>query len=124
MNTTTLIHNPVHDYRDAMHQAAFAYLLRRRDQFLSGDAQVLECCKQYLADSLEVPAHLVQRLAERAVAEFERATTQCVVLVEVNPTSQIGNPHFLLLDTLTQQRRSVPANALPPNLLQRHALSD
>lgn len=123
MNALTLTTNPTRDYREAMQEAAVAYLLRRRGQFLAGDAQVLECCKHYVAQSLEVPAHLVQRIAELAVAEFERTTRERVRVIGVCPHSPIGNPLFLILDARTQECRKVPARVLPLHLMQRHTPS-
>ncbi|MBF8779100.1 hypothetical protein IV505_05010 [Pseudomonas fulva] len=123
MNALTLNTNPAHDYREAMQEAAVAYLLRRRGQFLAGDAQVLECCKHYVAQSLEVPAHLVQRIAELAVAEFERTTSERLTVLGVCPHSRIGSPLFVILDRQTQTCHEVPARVLPLHLLQRSALS-
>ncbi|WP_434771127.1 hypothetical protein [Pseudomonas entomophila] len=123
MNTLTLTTNPTRDYRQAMQQAAVAYLMRRRDQFLSGDAQVMECCKHYLAYSLEVPAHLVQRVAELAVAEFERSASERLTVLGVCPHSRIGSPLFVIFDRQTQACHEVPARVLPLHLLQRSTLS-
>lgn len=123
MNALTLTTNPTRDYREAMQQAAVAYLMRRGDQFLSGDAQVMRCCKHYLAQSLEVPAHLIQRIAELAVAEFERSASERLTVLGVCPHSRIANPSFVILDRRTQKCHEVPARILPLHLLQRPTLS-
>lgn len=85
MNAIALITDHETDYRDAMQRAAVAYLFRREGLHLSGDNQVLESCRVYLAQSLEVPAQLVQRIAELAVAEFESKTTKRLQMIGVSP---------------------------------------
>lgn len=117
MNAITLTINPTNDYRAAMQQAAVAYLYRQQGQHLSGDHQLLENCKRYLAQSLEVPEHLVQRIAELAVTEFESMTTKRVARVGIHPASSALRCLVWLLDTQTQQRYPVPARFLPARLL-------
>ncbi|MGE8384888.1 MAG: hypothetical protein ACN6PL_14595 [Pseudomonas putida] len=116
MNAIALTNHET-DYRDAMQSAAVAYLFRREGLHLSGDRQVLESCSVYLTQSLEVPAHLVQRIAELAVAEFESKTTKRLQLVGVCASSGIYRPRLVLLDTITQQRYQVPARYLPRRML-------
>lgn len=113
MNAIALTTNHETDYRDAMQCAAVAYLFRREGLHLSGDNQVLEICSAYLAQSLEVPAHLVQRIAELAVAEFESKTTKRLQMIGVCASSGIYRPRLILLDTITQHRYQVPARYLP-----------
>ena len=121
MNAITLTINPANDYRAAMQQAAVAYLYRQQGLHLSGDHQLLENCKQYLAQSCEVPEHLVQRIAELAVAEFESMTTKRVARLGIHPSSTAFRYLVWLLDTQTQQRFPVPARFLPARLLtSRH----
>lgn len=117
MNAVALTTNHETDYRAAMQQAAVAYLFRREGLHLSGDHQVLESCSQYLSHSLEVPAHLVQRIAELAVAEFESKTTKRLQMVGVCASSGIFRPSLILLDTVTQHRYPVPARYLPRRML-------
>lgn len=117
MNAIALINDHETDYRDAMQRAAVAYLFRREGMHLSGDHQVLESCSTYLAQSLEVPAHLVQRIAELAVAEFESKTTKRLQMVGVCASSGIFRPRLILLDTITQHRYQVPARYLPRRML-------
>lgn len=105
-------------YRAAMQQAAVAFLYRREGLHLAGDNQVLENCCRFLTQSLEVPDHLVQRIAELAVAEFESKTTGRLKLLGICPTSGIFRPRLILLDTTTQQRYPVPARYLPRHMLQ------
>ncbi len=112
-----LTENPATDYRAAMQQAAVAFLLRHRGEHLSGDHQVLENCKRYLAQSLEVQPHLVQRIAELAVSEFEGMTCRRVTLLGIHPASGAFRPMLWLLDTRTQQRYPVPARFLPQRLM-------
>ncbi|MFG0917901.1 MULTISPECIES: hypothetical protein [Pseudomonas] len=118
MNAIALITDHETDYRDAMQRAAVAYLFRREGLHLSGDNQVLESCRVYLAQSLEVPTHLVQRIAELAVAEFESKTTKRLQMIGVSPSSGIYRPQLILLDTITQHRYQVPARYLPRRMLQ------
>ncbi|MGW7235479.1 hypothetical protein ACWGIE_20145 [Pseudomonas fulva] len=118
MNAIALITHHETDYRDAMQHAAVAYLFRREGLHLSGDHQVLETCRVYLAQSLEVPTHLVQRIAELAVAEFESKTTKRLQMIGVSPSSGIYRPQLILLDTITQHRYQVPARYLPRRMLQ------
>lgn len=118
MNATALHSNPATDYRAAMQQAAVAYLLRHRGEHLTGDDQVLENCARYLAQSLEVPQHLVPRIAELAVAEFEGLTTKRLTILGVYPGSGLFRPVLWVLDTRTQQRHPVPARYLPARLLK------
>lgn len=122
MNAIALITNHETDYRDAMQRAAVAYLFRREGLHLSGDNQVLESCRMYLAQSLEVPTHLVQRIAELAVAEFESKTTKRLQMIGVSPSSGIYRPQLILLDTITQHRYQVPARYLPRRMLQHRDL--
>ncbi|WP_110972857.1 hypothetical protein [Pseudomonas huaxiensis] len=110
--------NPTNDYRAAMQQSAVAFLLRHRGEHLTGDDQVLQNCTRFLAQSLEVPAHLVQRIAELAVSEFEGMTTKRLTLLGVHPASGAFRPTLWLLDTQTQQRHQVPARYLPARLQQ------
>jgi hypothetical protein len=117
MNAIALTENPASDYRAAMQQAAVAFLYRQRGQHLAGDNQVLENCARYLAQSLEVPAHLVQRIAELAVAEFESMTTGRVTRLGIYPSSGLVRYQVWLLDTRTQKRYPVPARFLPARLL-------
>jgi len=117
MNAITLTINPTNDYRAAMQQAAVAYLYRQQGQHLSGDCQLIENCKRYLAQSLEVPEHLVQRIAELAVTEFESMTTKRVARLGIYPASSAYRYLVWLLDTQTQQRYPVPARFLPARLL-------
>ncbi|MFB4400497.1 hypothetical protein [Pseudomonas inefficax] len=117
MNAIALITDHETDYRDAMQRAAVAYLFRREGLHLSGDHQVLESCRVYLAQSLEVPAHLVQRIAELAVAEFESKTTKRLQMIGVSASSGIFRPKLILLDTITQHRYQVPARYLPRRML-------
>ena len=118
MNAITLTINPTNDYRAAMQQAALTFLFRREGLHLSGDHQVLQNCIQYLSQTLEVPDHLVQRVAELAVAEFESKTTGRLRLLGVCPTSGIFRARLMLLDTTTQERYQVPARYLPRRLQQ------
>lgn len=118
MNAIALTVNHETDYRDAMQRAAVAFLFRREGLHLSGDHQVLETCSAYLAHSLEVPAHLVQRIAELAVAEFESKTTKRLQMIGVCASSGIFHPKLILLDTITQHRYQVPARFLPRRMLQ------
>ncbi|MBZ3664895.1 hypothetical protein [Pseudomonas monteilii] len=118
MNAIALITDHETDYRDAMQRAAVAYLFRREGLHLSGDNHVLESCCVYLAQSLEVPTHLVQRIAELAVAEFESKTTKRLQMIGVSPSSGIYRPQLILLDTITQHRYQVPARYLPRRMLQ------
>lgn len=111
-----LTENPATDYRAAMQQAAVAFLLRHRDQHLTGDHQVLENCKRFLAQSLEVQPHLVQRIAELAVSQFEGMTTKRLTLLGVHPASGAFRPTLLFLDTQTQLRHPLPARFLPARL--------
>lgn len=113
MNAIAITTNPETNYREAMQQAAVAFLFRREGLHLTGDSQVLENCRGFLAHSLDVPAHLVQRIAELAVAEFESKTTGRLKLLGVCPTSGIFRARLILLDTATQQRHQVPARYLP-----------
>ncbi|MDH2014405.1 hypothetical protein N5J66_10585 [Pseudomonas juntendi] len=122
MNAIALITDHETDYRDAMQRAAVAYLFRREGLHLSGDNQVLESCRVYLAKSLEVPTHLVQRIAELAVAEFESKTTKRLQMIGVSPSSGIYRPQLILLDTITQHRYQVPARYLPRRMLQHRDL--
>jgi len=117
MNATTLTINPTNDYRAAMQQAAVAYLYRQHGQHLSGDHQLLENCKRYLAQSLEVPEHLVQRIAELAVTEFEGMTSKRVARLGIYPGSSAYRYLVWLLDTQTQKRYPVLARFLPARLL-------
>jgi len=117
MNTIALTTNPASDYRVAMQQAAVAYLYRHRCQHLAGDTQLLENCTRYLTLSLEVPQHLVQRIAELAVAEFESMTCKRVAWLGVHPNSGPFRPVIWLLDNCTQQRYPVSARLLPKRLL-------
>ena len=117
MNAITLTINPTNDYRAAMQQAAVAYLYRQQGQHLSGDHQLMDNCKRYLALSLEVPDHLVQRIAELAVAEFESMTTKRVAWLGIHPTSSAFRYLVWLLDTQTLQRYPVPARFLPARML-------
>ncbi|MGE8327253.1 hypothetical protein [Pseudomonas urmiensis] len=118
MNAVTLTPNPETDYRAAMQQAAVTFLFRREGLYLAGDHQVLESCRQYLGHSLEVPEHLVQRIAELAFAEFESKTRGRLKLLGVCPTSGIFRARLILLDTATQQRHPVPARYLPRHMRQ------
>lgn len=117
MNAIALTSNPASDYRLAMQQAAVAYLYRHRAQHLTGDSQLLDSCAHYLTLSLEVPAHLVQRIAELAVAEFESMTCNRIAWLGIHPNSGLYRPVILLLDNCTQQRRPVSARLLPSRLL-------
>lgn len=112
-----LTNNPATDYRAAMQEAAVAFLLRHRGEHLTGDNQVLENCKRYLTQSLEVQPHLVQRIAELAVSEFEGMTSKRLALLGVHPASGAYRPTLWFLDTQTQQRHPVPARFLPARLL-------
>lgn len=123
MNAIALTTNPTVDYRAAMQEAAVAHLYRHREQHLAGDDQVLANCKHYLSQSLEVPAHLVQRIAELAVAQFESMTSKRLTLLGVCPGSSLYRPSLMLLDTLTQQRYPIPARYLPRNMLQPRSTS-
>ncbi|HDS1776257.1 MULTISPECIES: hypothetical protein [Pseudomonas] len=122
MNAIALITDHETDYRDAMQRAAVAYLFRREGLHLSGDNQVLESCRVYLGQSLEVPPHLVQRIAELAVAEFESKTTKRLQMIGVSPSSGIYRPQLILLDTITQHRYQVPARYLPRRMLQHREI--
>ncbi len=113
MNAINLTANPTNDYRVAMQQAAVAYLYRHRSLHLAGDTQLLDNCASYLSLSLEVPPHLVQRIAELAVAEFE----SMIAWLGIYPNSGPYRPVIWLLDTFTQQRRPVSARLLPTHLL-------
>ncbi|AZF62613.1 hypothetical protein [Pseudomonas sp. LBUM920] len=117
MNTVALTTNPATDYRAAMQQAAVAYLYRRRCEHLAGDSQLLENCTRYLTLSLEVPTHLVQRIAELAVAEFESMTCKRIAWLGIYPTSGPFRPVIWLLDNCTQQRHPISARLLPTRLL-------
>ncbi|NUU37364.1 hypothetical protein [Pseudomonas sp. C2B4] len=117
MNAITLTENPASDYRAAMQQAAVAYLYRQNGQHLSGDHQLIENCTRYLAQVLEVPEHLVQRIAELAVTEFESMTTKRVARLGIYPASSAFRYMVWLLDTQTQKRYPVPARFLPARLL-------
>ncbi|WP_448647212.1 hypothetical protein [Pseudomonas mohnii] len=117
MNAMTLTENPASDYRAAMQQAAVAYLYRQHGQHLTGDDLVLENCKRYLSQSLEVPEHLVQRIAELAVTEFESMTSKRVARLGIYPGSSAYRYLVWLLDTQTQKRYPVPARFLPARLL-------
>ncbi len=117
MNAITLTINPTNDYRAAMQQAAVAYLYRQQGQHLSGDHQLLENCKRYLTHSLEVPEHLVQRIAELAVAGFGSMTTKRVARLGIHPSSSASRYLVWLLDTQTQKRYPIPARFLPARLL-------
>lgn len=122
MNAIALTTNHETNYRDAMQRAAVAYLFRREGLHLSGDHQVLDSCRVYLAQSLEVPAHLVQRIAELAVAEFESKTTKRLQMIGVCASSGIFRPRLILLDTITQHRYQVPARYLPRRMLQHREI--
>lgn len=117
MNTVALTTNPATDYRAAMQHAAVAYLYRNRSEHLAGDSQLLENCSRYLALSLEVPTHLVQRIAELAVAEFESMTCKRIAWLGIYPTSGPFRPVIWLLDNCTQQRHPISARLLPTRLL-------
>lgn len=118
MNAIAITTNPETNYREAMQQAAVAFLFRQQGLHLAGDHQVLENCRQYLAQSLEVPGHLVQRIAELAFAEFESKTRGRLQLLGICPTSGIFRARVILLDTTTQQRHQVPARYLPRRMQQ------
>ncbi|QPO19590.1 hypothetical protein HXW90_08580 [Pseudomonas sp. Y39-6] len=117
MKTTPLTTNPTSDYRAAMQQAAVAYLYRHRCEHLAGDSQLLDNCARYLTLSLEVPQHLVQRIAELAVSEFENMTCKRIAWLGVHPNSGAYRPVIWLLDNCTQQRHPVSARLLPTRLL-------
>lgn len=117
MNAVPLINHET-DYRAAMQQAAVAYLFRRECLHLSGDEQVMRICSQYLTNSLEVPRHLVPRITELAVAEFESKTTKRLQMLGVSALSGIFRPSLIVLDTITQQRHQVPARYLPRRMVQ------
>ena len=119
MNAINLTANPTSDYRVAMQQAAVAYLYRHRSQHLAGDTQLLDNCAQYLTLSLEVPPHLVQRIAELAVAEIESMTCNRIAWLGIYPSSGPFRPVIWLLDTLTQQRRPISGRLLPQKLLDQ-----
>jgi hypothetical protein len=120
MNAINLTANPTSDYRVAMQQAAVAYLYRHRSQHLAGDTQLLDNCARYVTLSLEVPPHLVQRIAELAVAEFESMTCNRIAWLGIYPSSGPFRPVIWLLDTCTQQRRPVSARLLPTHLLNHN----
>ncbi|MGY2294995.1 hypothetical protein ACW9H7_05900 [Pseudomonas yamanorum] len=117
MNTIALTTNPASDYRAAMQQAAVAYLYRHSCEHLAGDSQLLDNCTRYLTLSLEVPPHLVQRIAELAFAEFESMTCKRVAWLGIHPSSGPFRPVIWLLDNCTQQRHPVSARLLPTRLL-------
>jgi len=117
MNTIAITTNPTSDYRAAMQQAAVAYLYRHRCEHLAGDSQLLDNCTRYLTLSLEVPQHLVQRIAELAIAEFESMTCKRVAWLGIHPNSGPYRPVILLLDNCTNQRYRVSARLLPTRLL-------
>lgn len=117
MKTIALTTNPTSDYRAAMQQAAVAYLYRHRCEHLAGDNQLLDNCARYLTLSLEVPQHLVQRIAELAVAEFESMTHKRIAWLGVHPNSGAYRPVIWLLDNCTQQRHPISARLLPTRLL-------
>ncbi|MGU9822015.1 hypothetical protein [Pseudomonas sp. LF090] len=117
MKAITLTTNPASDYRAAMQQAAAAYLYRHRCEHLAGDTQLLDNCVRYLTLSLVVPQHLVHRIAELAVAEFESMTCKRVAWLGIHPTSGPFRPVILLLDNCTLQRHPVSARLLPTRLL-------
>jgi hypothetical protein len=120
MNAVNLTINPTSDYRAAMQQAGVAYFYRHRGQHLAGDNQLLENCTRYLTLSLNVPTHLVRRIAELAVAEFESMTCNRISSLGVHPASSVYRSKIWLLDTCTQQRRPVSARLLPTRLLYTH----
>ncbi|MGY2230546.1 hypothetical protein HX780_18975 [Pseudomonas tolaasii] len=122
MNTIALTTNPTSDYRAAMQQAAVAYLYRHRCEHLDGDSQLLDNCSRYLTLSLEVPKHLVQRIAELAVSEFESMTCKRVACLGTHPTSALFRPVIWLLDNRTQQRHPISARLLPTRLQQTRNL--
>ena len=122
MNAIALTLNPETNYRAAMQQAAVAFLFRSEGLHLAGDHQVLENCTQYLCQTLEVPDHLVQRIAELAVAEFESKTTKRLQMIGVCASSGIYRPRLILLDTITQHRYQVPARYLPRRMLQHREI--
>ena len=117
MKTIALTTNPTSDYRAAMQQAAVAYLYRHRCEHLAGDSQLLDNCARYLTLSLEVPQHLVHRIAELAVSEFESMTCKRIAWLGVHPNSGAYRPVIWLLDNCTQQRHTVSARLLPTRLL-------
>ena len=117
MKTIALTTNPTSDYRAAMQQAAVAYLYRHRCEHLAGDSQLFDNCARYLTLSLEVPQHLVQRIAELAVSEFESMTCKRIAWLGVHPNSGAYHPVIWLLDNCTQQRHPISARLLPTRLL-------
>jgi hypothetical protein len=117
MNIIALTNNPTSDYRAAMQQAAVAYLYRHRCEHLAGDSQLLDNCTRYLTLSLEVPQHLVQRIAELAVAEFENRTCNRVTWIGFDRAYGPDRTVAWLLDNCTQQRHPVSARLLPTRLL-------
>lgn len=119
MNAINLTANPTSDYRVAMQQAAVAYLYRHRSQHLAGDTQLLDNCARYLTLSLEVPSHLVLRITELAVAEFESMTCSRITWLGIYPSSGPFRPVIWLLDTLTQQRRPISGRLLPQKMLDQ-----
>ncbi|MNP71309.1 hypothetical protein D3C76_1676790 [compost metagenome] len=64
-----------------------------------------------------MPEHLVQRIAELAVTEFESMTTKRVARLGIYPASSAYRYLVWLLDTQTQKRYPVPARFLPARLL-------
>ncbi|MNL13374.1 hypothetical protein D3C87_1342800 [compost metagenome] len=60
-----------HDYRTCMQDAAQAYLLRHRAEYLTDSDQLFESGVRHLIVALEVPASLATRLVHLAWSELQ-----------------------------------------------------
>lgn len=60
-----------HDYRTCMQDAAQAFLLRHRAEYLTDSDQLFESGVRHLIVALEVPASLATRLVHLAWSELQ-----------------------------------------------------
>jgi hypothetical protein len=68
--------NPIHfapDYRTCMQDAAHAYLLRHRAEYLADSDRLFNSAERHLIVGLEVPASLAAKLVHLAWTEMQCA---------------------------------------------------
>jgi len=70
MNTTHF----AADYRTCMQDAAYAYLLRHRAEYLVDSDQLFNSAERHLIVALEVPASLAAKLVHLAWTDIQQVT--------------------------------------------------
>ena len=113
MNVSTV--NDAKEYRASMQRAALTFLQRHQAEHLIDDGHLFERAVSYLANGLEVPTFMADRLVHLAMSELEcRKRTAIGISYGTEDATRVALRSLFSGESVLIPLRHLPARLQPP----------